>query len=325
MSGATQQGPLGNGSFQQQALTFIIALGKGTFGQTGQNTATLAGLRAQVTIRKSGAPSMDVAEARIYGVQPEVMNAVSDLGIPAPLLRIGNTLTIQAGNPVTGMATIYSGYLKYAYQDFNEMPESCLQWVGYGGAPGSIVPTPAISFPGAADVATIMSGIATTAGWKFENGGVQVQLSNPYFAGTALQQAQKCARAAGINMYLDTTTSPNTLAIWPKNGTRGGAVPLISAESGMIGYPSWYNNGMVFETVFNPNIAVGGQIQMQSSLGTGVVYSNPAAPRPQDVIAGGPNGLWYVNGPIVHNLTSQIPDGPWISEVHCSRVLAGTA
>lgn len=315
MSGTTT----GNGSFQQRALTAIVHLGKGTFGQTGFNTVTLAGLRAEASIRKGGWPSMDAAEMRLYGVQPSVMNAVSTLGVPLPLVRHNNTLTIQAGDPTNGMTTIFSGYIQNAWQNFDAMPETMLQLVAYGGADAAVIPSNPTSYPGGADVATIMSGLAEQMGLAFENNGVQVQLSSPYFAGTALQQAQKCAKAAGIEMYIDTATAPGTLAIWPKNGTRGGAVPLISAASGMIGYPRFRDFGMDFSTVFNPSIRVGGTIRMQSTIGTAVTYSDPANPTPDTIVAGGPNGLWYVNGPVVHDLSSQIPDGPWQSVVTCAR------
>ncbi|HVX57296.1 MAG TPA: hypothetical protein VHA37_06185, partial [Candidatus Saccharimonadales bacterium] len=195
------------------------------------------------------------------------------------------------------------------------------------GAYWSVVPAKPTSFPGGADVATIMAGFAAQMGLAFENNGVQVQLSSPYFPGNTMQQVQKCAAAAGIVAYVDTSTTPNTLAIWPKWGTRGGAVPLISAASGMIGYPRFYDYGLQFSTVFNPNIrvGVGGQIEMRSSIGTAVKYSNPAAPKPEDVVAGGPNGLYYVNGPVVHNLTAQTPGGPWVSQVSCTRVSGAPA
>lgn len=321
---ATQQPPNGNGSFQQRALTAIVHLGKGTFGQTGFNTVTLAGLRASASIHKGGWPSMDTAEMRLYGVQPSVMNAVSTLGVPLPAMRLQNTLTIQAGDHVSGMTTVFSGNILNAYQNFDGMPETMLQIVAYGGVDAAVAPVIPTSYPASADVATIMSGLAEQMGVAFENNGVQVQLSSPYFAGTALQQAQKCAKAAGIEMYIDTATAPGTLAIWPKNSTRGGMVPLISAASGMIGYPKFSSNGMDFSTIFNPSIRVGGQIKMQSTIGTAATYADPAHPTPDTIVAGGPNGLWYVNGPMVHELSSQISGGPWFTHVSTARV-AGPA
>ena len=322
---ATTQPANGNPSFANRALTAVVTLGTGTFGQTGMNTVTLAGLRAQATISAYGAPGMNAAEMRLYGVTADVMNAVSTLGVPPTLYRHNNTLTILAGDDVNGMAPIFSGYLIYAYQDFAGMPESCLHMVANGNQViAAVAPVPPVSFPGGADVATIMAGLALQMGLAFENNGVQVQLASPYFSGTAYQQAQKCAQAAHIQWCVDTNTSPNVLAIWPFTGTRGSAIPEISAASGLIGYPTFMQFGIEFTTLFNPNIRVGGQITMQSTVGGSVTYANPASPSPPTTLSGGPNGLWYVNGPVSHDLASQMPGGPWFTQVSCSRVFAAS-
>ncbi len=318
MSGATQQSATGPASFQQRQLTVIITLGKGTFGQSGTNTATLSGLRVEATVQKGGMPSMDRGEIRVYGVQPSLMNSVSTLGIPIPYARRNNLVTLQAGDPVNGMSTVFFAYLKEAYQDFNNMPETSIQLVGFGGADIAMFPANPISYPSGADVATIMAGLAAQLGLVLENDGVQVQLASPYFPGTALQQIQSCAKAANINAYIDTGTSPAVLAIWPKNSTRSGVVPVISVNTGMIGYPKFRDQGMDFTTVFNPNLRIGGQIQMQSSIGTALQYADPANPTPDTIVAGGPNGTWTIYS-LTHTLSSWIPDGPWISEASCAR------
>ena len=49
---------------------------------------------------------------------------------------------------------------------------------------------------------------------------------------------------------------------------------LIISQSGIIGYPTFQSNGMSFKTLFNPNIRLGGQIQMQSSVGNAATAAN---------------------------------------------------
>jgi hypothetical protein len=258
------------------------------------------------------------------------MNQVSTLGIPLSMVRLGNTVTIQAGDPVNGMSIVYYGYMHQCWQDFSEVPETSLQIMAFGGYPAAVQPASPSSYPGNADVASIMSGLATSMGMGFENNGVQARLANGYFPGTALQQAHDIARAANIEMYVDTATAGGTLAIWPKTGTRGGSIPLISAASGMIGYPKFQSNGMSFTTLFNPSIRLGGQIQMQSSLTFGAASSGSQSPstgysaQSQPQQQGGPNGLWYVaaggDGALAHNLSAQLPDGPWFTTCQCVRV-----
>jgi hypothetical protein len=128
-------------------------------------------------------------------------------------------------------------------------------------------------------------------GLAFENSGVTGKLSNPYFPGSARSQAQACARAAGISMIIDN----GKLAIWPKNGSRNGAVPLISPQTGMIGYPSYTALGIMLKTLFNPSIGFGGKIKVQSEL--------PAA-----------CGEWAVYS-LDHDLEAMMPNGRWFSTV----------
>lgn len=315
--------PAGASSYQKRRIDLTLTLGEGSFGGGGVNTVKLSGLRIVATIEKSGFPSMDKAVVRVYGVQPSVMNTVSTLGIPLQMWRQGNAMLIEAGDDANGMSTVYAGYMQQAYQSFDEAPETFLQLVGWGGQNKAIFPAQPISFAGSADVATMLSGIAQREGWGIEkNSSVNVHLSNPYFAGTAWEQAQAIGRAANIEVYLDSGASPPTLAYWPKYGTRGGLVPLVKAGTGLVGYPRFQSSGMTFRCIFNPNMRLGGQIVMQSTVGGAAQdVPNPAANGvPAGTQTGGPNGTWTIIAPLVHNLAAEVPGGPWFTEVACQRV-----
>lgn len=329
MSTTTSGQPSGS-SWTQKAIDVTITLGTGSFGGTGQNTVKLSGLRVKADIIKSGFPAMDKAIVRVYGVTPDVMNTVSTLGIPLTFWRLGNSMLIEAGDVGGVMSVVYSGYLHQAYQNFDESPETSLVLVGWGGGRGAgDAPIAPVSYAGSVDVATIAASIAQQAGWKFENSGVQIQHSNTYLAGTAVQQYQELGRQAGINVYLDSGTSPPTLAIWPAYGTRGGMTPLINAASGLVGYPRFQSNGMSFRCLFNPNLRLGGQIEMQSTVGgaptqiqASQLGQSPASPFTSPAPTnqtGGPNGLWYIISPFSYDLSAQLPGGPWFCDVHCAR------
>lgn len=283
-----------SGSYVTRDLSVTVQLGKGTFGGSGFNTVTLSDLRMAATVAKLGMPSFDTAEIRIFGLPPTLMNRVSTLGVPLPMARL-NTVQLYAGDAVNGMPLIYQGTIQNAWQNLDGTPETFLHILAYSGYYDAMAPIPPTSVKGSADVATIMAGLAQRMGRVFENNGVKVTLSNPYFAGTAVQQAQAIARAANIEMYDDGMT----LAIWPKSGTRGGAVPLISPDAGLVNYPRYTSQGMDFRCLFNPNIRLGGQIKMQSSI-------TPAC------------GTWYVNR-LSYDLSSRFPGGPWFCDVGTVR------
>ncbi len=310
-------------SYAQRAIDVTIQLGEGSFGLTGQNTVKLSGLRAVATIQKYGFPGFDTATLRVYGIQPSVMNAVSTLGAPLPMAR-NNTVQISAGDAVNGMANVFQGTINDAWQDFDDAPDTFLSIVGQPGGFEALRPVPAISFPGGADVATIVSGIATTMNRAFVNNGVKVHLANPYFAGTALEQAHEVARAANIELYDDGAT----IWIWPRNGVRFASqnsalassipsspaqtsVPLISAASGMIGNPRWTSQGCSFRCLFNPSIQAGGP-PGSPQFGGVVRIESKAIPSA--------NAMWYVNS-LVLNLSAQVPGGPWECAAECSRLI----
>jgi hypothetical protein len=173
-------------------------------------------------------------------------------------------------------------------------------------------------------VATIMGTIAHNAGWVLENNNVQIQLASCYFAGTAFQQAQKCAKAANINATLDSSTLPTVLAIWRGFGTRQAPIPLISPSSGLIGYPQFRDQGVHVRCVFRPEISAVGAgriIQIQSSVGASGASLAQVEGTPESVAqAGGPNGLWCVFE-LTHNLSAQVPDGPWFTEISGARTI----
>lgn len=312
-------------SWTKKAISITLRLGTGQFGQGLGNAVKLSNLRMLVTVAKSGMPSMDRATAKIWGVTPTIMNEVSTLGIPLNMWRPGNTMLIEAGDEGGAMSIVYNGYLNRAYQNYDDAPETSLDLEGWGAQAEAIKPVPPVSYQGLVDVATVAQSIAFREGWVFENSGVVTKVSNPYLAGTAWEQITELKRTAYINADLDTSKQPKVLAIWPLYGTRGGTIPLINTRSGLVGYPKYQSSGMSFKCLFNPNIRLGGQIEMDSSVGgappevTTAAQSQTADQRKQQ---GGPNGLWYVYQ-LALDLSAQMPGGPWFCDVNCMRVLFG--
>lgn len=147
-----------------------------------------------------------------------------------------------------------------------------------------------------------MGSLAKTMGLVFENNDVQVKLSYPYFAGTALMQVRACASAARIFYVIER----GTLAIWQKDKGRAGEIPLISPETGMVGYPSLSSSGMTLKTLFNRTIRVGGDIRVESAA--------PVSSTP--MMRGRFRGKFRV-GPISHSLSCEVPGGPWFTTLEC--------
>ena len=277
-------------AFVRRKINVTFTLAQGTFAESGKNTVTLSGLRTQVRCIKAGGPSMSTLNMMVFGMTKSIMNRLSTLGMIINLIP-RNTVTVEAGDDEGGMGTVFMGTITNAYPDFNAMPDVGFFVEAHTGLIESVELAQPTSYRGAARVDVIMSGLASRMQLAFENGGVDVVLANPYFSGSLRNQAMACAEAAGINWVIDN----GVLAIWPKNKSRGGLVPLVSADTGLVGYPSYTAQGISLKTLFNPSIGFGSKIKVQSDLDRA-------------------NGTWAVYS-LAHSLDAEFPKGQWFSDL----------
>lgn len=278
----------------KKALQFVITLGAGTFGSSGSNQITLQGFRATVSIDRAGGLQMSTLRAQIYGVSQSAMNSATTLQWK-PGDQISNTVKVIAidGDQQT---QVFYGYIVNAWGNYQNAPDVFLEIQAQAALLQQLQPTAPLSFKGQTNVAQVMSQIAGTMGFTFENNGVTNQLADTYLPNTSLEQAKNLAQQAGINLYVDDTT----LAITPANTARSGTIPQIGPTSGLRGYPTFDGVGVNFETYFNPSIKFGGSVQLVTSI-------TKAA------------GTWIVVS-IGHHLESEKVNGAWFSQVKGNHV-----
>jgi hypothetical protein len=187
---------------------------------------------------------------------------------------------------------IYRGWV-----DAQQMPQVCYRLVAKpGGGYWAVKPVPPISKPGPQDVATMLQALAGQMGLQFENNGVKVKLTNPYYPGAPWSQALEIAKHANIDMTVDR----GTMAIMPPGQPRSGDAVLISPQTGMVGYPMWDDQRVVVKTLFNPSVSQNGTIQIQSDI-------TPAC------------GKWRVYQ-IHYKLDCLMPRGEWFQIIEASTI-----
>lgn len=286
----------GGDTFTKKQLRFKITLGEGTFGDSLADTVDLFGFRSVAELVHPGGESMGMAQVVIYGLSPELMNRLTTIGTINKSVRLKNSIFIDAGDDIDGLQNVFQGTIFDAWADYNGAPDVGLNVIAYSGLDAALKPVNPTSYQGPADVATIMQDMADEAGLTFEDYGVDVQLSNPYFQGTTLSKIRSCARAAGIFHVIDR----GALIIAPKDSARGSEVPEVSKETGMVGYPTLSSKGMNVRMIFNINILLGGDIQVQSAI--------PMA-----------CGKWRVSN-LSHSLSCEMPNGPWFTNLESYSV-----
>lgn len=277
----------------KKSIRFVITMQNGTFGSSSNNQVTLEGFRATVDIDKAGGMMMGTLRAQIYGVSQSNMNSVTTTRwMPDTWQK--NTIQVYAIDG-TQETLVFQGNIVNAWGNYENMPDVFLQIQAQSAYAAQLEPAAPLSFKGSIDAATLMAQIAGNMGLTFENNGVSVQLSNPYLSNTSLEQAKALARAANIDLYID----GNILAITPRNTPRAGAVPQVSPQTGLKGYPMFDGIGVNFQMRFNPAVTFGGSIQLVTSI-----------PRAA--------GNWIVVS-LSYKLDSEKPGGSWFAAIRGNK------
>jgi hypothetical protein len=282
-------------TFVKRRIDVTISLAEGQFGETQGPDVTLSGLRAKASIVTYNGDAQGQMQLRVNGLPLSMINQLTTVG-PIMQQRRDNRILVAAGNDGGAMSTVYQGTFASAFGEFQSAPDVAFNITALSASLQAVKPVNAISFRGPTDAATVIQGIAQTMGFAFENNGVTAQLSSPYFSGTAYEQLKSCARAANIYFTVDR----GTVAIWPKTAARTGDPIPISPATGMVGYPVFSGNGIGLTTEFNPDLKLGGQVNVNSSI----------------TVA---NGIWNVFS-IVHELESEMPGGAWFSHIGCYKL-----
>lgn len=273
----------------KKALRFIITLGVGKFGSSDNNQIILQGFRATADINRGGGMMAGTLKAKIYGVSRTDMNSITTLQWK-PQTVIPNTIEVFAiDGPVESL--VFAGNIVNAWGDYQGAPDVFLHIQSQAAYFNQLKPVNPRSYKGRVDVASIMGQIARDMGYTFENNGVNVQLNDIYLPNTAMEQAKDLARMAGCDIYLE----DKILAITLPNVPRHTIIPVISAATGLVGYPTFDGMGVNFQTLFNPAVTFGGAVKLETDV-------QQAA------------GEWLVSS-VAHRLECERVGGAWFSNI----------
>ena len=277
-------------AYAVKQLRFTFKLGKGKFGASGSfDTLTLPdGMRAVVHIENATVPSAGTLSARIYGMTMSNMKELSQCGLVWG--ERFNFVQVEAGDNITGTATVFKGQILEAYPDFRQ-PESSFVIQATPTNAMQILPTKPVSFSGAVSGETALQQILQGSGFTLENNGVNGVLSSPYFPGNVWTQALSCTRA--LNCFGHADGVSQVLAIWPKNGARSGPATVISPDTGLINYPSFQQLQVMVRVGYDPRIRfeMGKTVEVKSGIAAA-------------------DGKFVINAG-TFDLSSQLPKGPW--------------
>ena len=252
----------------------------------------LKGLRVTAIINNPGGNNaFGQLQLRVYGMTLGQMNEYSSTG--ANLVAVQNqSVTVLAGDQGSTLSQVFSGTLISSYIDLSGAPEVCLVCAAVAGYYSKAAPSAPNNYTGSVNAEDIIAALAKSINFTFMNNSknpAHAVVQNQYLSGSIVEQMQTVARNAALPLAIEN----NSVIIWPNNGTRDDVVIDVSAKTGLVGYPSYWEAGFIVKTEFNPSTLIGRTINLTSQL--------PKA-----------NGKFPIQN-ATHELSTLTPDGPWFT------------
>ena len=240
-----------------KTIKTTIILGEGEF-EGGGNTKIIEGLATTVQVTKAGLPEKNSAEVRIQGLKLSDMEQLTFLSfLPGEYRK--NHILIEAGDKGGELSVVFKGDITAASADFSTAPDVTMKFNALTAGWSVLVADSPTSVQGEATAESLIKQFAEQAGFNFINEGVTESVKNATFNGSPVQKAEQVADEVGCELLMD----DETWTIQPWDKPRGDAV-LLKSESGMIGYPSFTQDGISCECFYNPRLQLGGQIKIES-------------------------------------------------------------
>lgn len=246
------------GSFTNKTIQVVMAMAEGQF-QNGANQITVQGLPTSVEINKQGGDERPSCTVTIGNLNLDVVKQLTTLSF-RPLQRFKNQITINAGEIGKQLQTIFIGDFDNAYAEFQNAPTIDFTVQAIAAQHAALMATPATSIDGTEQVAKLMEQWAVEAGYTLQNNGVNMSVKNAVYRGSPVEKAQTLARDVNIDLIID----DGKFKISPMDKPMDGNAVLVDAQHGLLGYPSFNNDGIEFKMIFDPNLKIGGLVKIES-------------------------------------------------------------
>ena len=275
--------------FSVKTVRITIQLRKGEF-DGGGNTVIIEGLPVSVTVTKQGGEAKNKASVTVDNLKLETATQLTTLAFKR-LETYNNVIQIDAGSQGAELSTIFIGEITSAVPVMGDNKLS-LKIEALAGYYPALIPSTPTSVQENTTVEKLMKQFADEAGYSFENKGITASVANSVFVGSPIAKAKTLARQADVDLLID----DNKFTIQPFEAPKEGQIPLLSKGTGLIGYPSFSNEGINCKSVFNDKLKVGSYFKLESVL--------PHA-----------SGEWQITK-VEHRLEAYTPNsGTWESDV----------
>ena len=251
--------------YSKRNLKFVITSINGNFkssngADTNSDTMTISNCKAEVEINAGTISAGGQAQIMIAGLSAENMAILSAKGTWSfSDSRIDYRVSVFADESL-----VFSGLIYACFADMNKSPGATVTMLANGGGELQKSNCPDFSASGSIFVRDILKAICVNAKYKFIDLGVDGAVMNPHYSGNSLAQISRACLDANLMFYID----KNTVSAW-KAGNPSEMpehYPVVTPESGLIGYPVFLPNGLSIKSAFSSLFFLGGSLELKTSL-----------------------------------------------------------
>lgn len=281
---------------KKKVIRTTITLIGDTFAD-GSNQIVAEGLRTRCVINFGNGSVVPHAEVTIYGLNLPAMLRLTRIRWQ-DIRSLQNVIKVEAGEQGEELKTVYEGNITFGYIDMSNAPDVAFSITSSTAALNLYLPASPSTFPGEVAVVDAITEIATSLGYEVENNGVPatLKMTDVTLVDTDLNKIRALCRRYQIDLYVE----QNRISIAPQGSPRRISVPVLSPDSGMIGYPIATMQGVDVRSLYNPAIRFGGVLRIADS-----IIENC-------------NGDWRVFG-VTLNLESEMPNGNWFMDIRATH------
>lgn len=296
--------------------------GKPVFlSKTNDNSRLLTSYKSEVSIRVYGGMTLAQATINIYNMPMDLARKISTIGMYSQQgltslvkIEIYASLDQETADKEPVFTKIFSGGIVVSYADLNAQPDPYVRIEAQVLGGETILPLESISFNGDVLATDVLNGIIKNYHKKYdavhrgivkvENKGVHTSLHNPNYHGSFVNQLQTLAHDANFEM----TFHGDVLYIYPPDADIQFSPYLVSAGTGMIGYPSYSGNGIIIDSLFIPTLTFGQKIKIHIPINEDTKEFAPLY-----------NGIWNYMVSMTHELSCNSPNGSWKTRIEMAK------
>lgn len=273
-------------NYQNQKLSYEIHITDDNQNfPDGSKIKKIIGARSTANIKTFGGTNSNEANVTIWGLNRDDISTITQFSMWNGG-RSFNKLVIKANDSV-----IYEGTIMNCVADFNQAPDISVNISCLPCAFLNVINAKPFSYNGDVKASEVIESIIKPFGMSLTNIDVDDFISSPFLQGTPYQQILQVVehiRCFVSFSYTDVYIS--------KFGTpRDNSELLLSPETGLIGYPVYFNSYLTVKTYFNPSYKSWQKIILKTHL----------------PLASGS----YTIGAINHNLSCELPGGQFESNL----------